>query len=94
MVKRSFKLIFPTELVTEPIVYNLKREYRLTANIERASILEDKSLVMLDLDGSEEDLKQGMAWVTARGVEVEPWKSEPKPAEAEAKPVEAEVSQG
>jgi hypothetical protein len=94
MVKRSYKLIFPTELVTEPIVYNLKREYRLTANIERASILEDKGLVVLDLDGSEEDLKPGVAWLMAQGVEVEPWKTEVKPAEVEAKPLEAEVSQG
>ena len=94
MVKRSYKLILPAELVTEPIVYNLKREYRLSANIERASIHEGKGLVVLDLDGSEEDLNQGVAWVTARGVEVEPWMSGAKPAEMEAKPVEAKVPQG
>ena len=85
MVKRKLKLTLPTELITEPMVYNLGREYRLTASIQRASIHEDKGLVVLDLDGSEEDLNQGIAWIMARGVEIEP-------LEVEAKQVKAEVS--
>jgi hypothetical protein len=87
MVKRKLKLTLPTELITEPMVYNLSREYRLTASIQRASMHEDKGLVVLDLDGSEEDLNQGVAWITARGVEIEP-------LEMEAKQVKAEVPQG
>ena len=87
MVKRKLKLTLPTELITEPMVYNLSREYRLTANIQRASMNEGKALVVLDLDGSEEDLNQGVAWIMARGVEIEP-------LEMEAKQVKAEVPQG
>jgi len=87
MVKRKLKLTLPTELITEPVVYNLSREYRLTASIQRASMQESKALVVLDLDGSEEDLNQGVAWITARGVEIEP-------LEMEAKQVKAEVPQG
>jgi hypothetical protein len=87
MVKRKLKLTLPTELITEPMVYNLSREYRLTANIQRASMQEGKALVVLDLDGSEEDLNQGVAWIMARGVEIEP-------LEVEAKQLKAEVPQG
>jgi len=87
MVKRKLKLTLPTELITEPVVYNLSREYRLTASIQRASMQESKALVVLDLDGSEEDLNQGVAWIMARGVEIEP-------LEIEAKQVKAEVTQG
>lgn len=85
MAKRKLKLTLPTELVTEPLVYNLSREYRLSANIQRASMHEDKGLVVLDLEGSEEDLNQGIAWIMARGVEIEP-------LEVEAKQLKAEVS--
>jgi ABC-type methionine transport system ATPase subunit len=85
MAKRKLKLTLPTELVTEPLVYNLSREYRLSANIQRASMHEDKGLVVLDLEGSEEDLNQGTAWIMARGVEIEP-------LEVEAKQLKAEVS--
>jgi len=87
MVKRKLKLTLPTELITEPVVYNLSREYRLTASIQRASMHEDKGLVVLDLDGSEEDLNQGVAWIMARGVEIEP-------LEIKAKQVKGEVTQG
>ena len=85
MAKRKLKLTLPTELITEPMVYNLSREYRLAAHIQHASMHEDKGLVVLDLEGSEEDLNQGTAWIMARGVEIEP-------LEVEAKQLKAEVS--
>jgi ABC-type methionine transport system ATPase subunit len=85
MAKRKLKLTLPTELITEPVVYHLSREYRLVANIQHTSMHEDKGLVVLDLEGSEEDLNQGIAWIMARGVEIEP-------LEVEAKQLKAEVS--
>ncbi len=85
MAKRKLKLTLSAELVTEPIIYNLGREYRLAAYIQRTSMHEDKGLVVLDLEGSEEDLNQGVAWIMALGVEIEP-------LEMEAKQVKAEVS--
>jgi len=87
MAKRKMKLTLPAELVTEPLVYNLGREYRLVAQIQRASLHEGKGLVVLDVEGSADDINQGVAWLTARGVEIEP-------LELEAKQLKAEVPQG
>jgi hypothetical protein len=40
-------------------------------NICRADIAGEYGWVVLELEGSDEDIEQGLAWVTAKGVEVE-----------------------
>ena len=71
MAKRQMKFIFPPELVTEPLIYNLGHDFRVVTNIRRADITEDRGWVLLELEGSDEDIEQGLAWVTAKGVGVE-----------------------
>jgi len=72
MTIRQLKLIFPTELITEPVLYNLTREFRVVASVQRASIVDNKGLVLLDLEGSDDDIERGIAWMTEKGVEIEP----------------------
>ena len=71
MAKRRLKFTFPSELVTEPMVYNLGHDFRVVTNICRAGITEDRGWVVLDMEGADEDIEQGLAWVTAKGVEVD-----------------------
>ena len=70
MAKRRLKFTFPSELVTEPVVYNLGHDFRVVTNICRADITGDRGCVVLDMEGADEDIEQGLAWVTAKGVEV------------------------
>ena len=63
---------FPTELIQEPIIYNLGRQFEVVTNIRRADVSEDKGWVVLELEGEEENIEQGIAWVTAKGVRVDP----------------------
>lgn len=77
MTKRQMKLTFPPELVTAPLIYNLVQDYRITTNIHRADIAGEQGWVVLEMEGSDEDIEQGLAWVTAKGVEVEAIDSEP-----------------
>lgn len=77
MTKRQMKLTFPPELVTAPLIYNLVQDYRITTNIHRANIAGEQGWVVLEMEGSDEDIEQGLAWVTAKGVEVEAIDSEP-----------------
>lgn len=71
MAKRRVKLAFPSELVTEPVIYNLGRDFRVMTNVRRADITEERGWVVLEVEGSDEDIEQGLAWVAAKGVEVE-----------------------
>ena len=72
MVKRQVMFTFSEEIIKEPIIYNLGQQFKLVTNIRRADISEDKGWVVLDLEGEEEDIEQGIAWVTSRGVRVDP----------------------
>jgi ABC-type methionine transport system ATPase subunit len=72
MLRRQVMFTFPQEMIREPIIYNLGRQFRVVTNIRRADISEDKGWVVLELEGEEEDIEQGIAWVTSRGVRVDP----------------------
>ncbi len=72
MVKKQVMFTFPEKLVTEPIIYNLSLQFKVVTNIRRADVSEDKGWVVLELEGEEKDIEQGIAWVTAKGVRVDP----------------------
>lgn len=71
MAKRQLKFTFPPEMVTEPVIYNLGQDFRVVTNIRRADITEERGWVVLEMEGSDEDIEHGLAWVTAKGVGVE-----------------------
>ena len=72
MVKRHVMFTFLPELIKEPIIYNLGQQFNLITNIRRADISEDKGWMVLELEGEESDIEQGIAWVTSKGVRVDP----------------------
>ena len=72
MAKRQVMLTFPEELFREPIIYNLGQQFNIVTNILRADLTEDRGWVVLELDGKEEDIETGTAWVISKGVRVEP----------------------
>lgn len=72
MTKRRVMFTFSSEVFTEPIIYNLGQQFRLTTNILRADLAENKGWIVLELDGKDEDIEGGIAWATSRGVRIDP----------------------
>ncbi len=72
MAKRQVMFTFPQKLIKEPIIYNLSQQFKVMTNIRRADISEDRGWVVLELEGLENDIEQGIAWVTSKGVRVDP----------------------
>ncbi len=72
MAKKQVMFTFPQELIKEPIIYNLGHQFKVVTNIRRADVSENKGWVVLELEGSEEDIKRGIAWMTNKGVRVDP----------------------
>jgi len=72
IVNRRVMFTFPQELIKEPIIYNLGQQFNVITNIRRADVSEDKGWVVLELEGEENDIEQGIAWVTSKGVRVDP----------------------
>ncbi|GAB6275186.1 MAG: NIL domain-containing protein [Peptococcaceae bacterium] len=72
MAKRQVMFTFPTGLIKEPVIYQLGRQFEVVTNIRRADVSEDKGWVVLELEGEEKDIEQGIAWVSNKGVRVDP----------------------
>ena len=72
MSKQRVKFTFPTDLVKEPIIYHLGRDYNVITNIRRADVQENVGWVVLELDGDDADIERGLAWVGSTGVRVDP----------------------
>ncbi|MCJ7522342.1 MAG: NIL domain-containing protein [Dehalococcoidia bacterium] len=72
MTKRQVMFTFPQELIREPIIYSLGHQFKIVTNIRRADVTENRGWVVLELEGEEKDIEQGIAWVTSKGVRVDP----------------------
>ncbi len=72
MAKRRVIFTFTSELITEPIIYNLGQQFGLVTIIRRADLTEARGYIVLELDGKEEDIEAGIAWAISRGARVAP----------------------
>ncbi len=72
MANKQVMFTFPKELIRVPIIYNFGLQFKVVTNIRRADVSEDKGWVVMELEGEEEDIEQGIAWVISKGVRVDP----------------------
>ena len=70
-MKQRVKFTFPTQLVPEPIIYLLGKDFNIVTNIRRADVTDLQGWVILELEGSEQDITSGLAWAQERGVRVD-----------------------
>ncbi len=72
MAKREVMFTFPRQLIKEPVIYKLGKEFDVITNIRRADVSENKGWVVLELEGEEKAIERGIAWVRSQGVRVDP----------------------
>ncbi|MFH1684513.1 MAG: NIL domain-containing protein [Candidatus Margulisiibacteriota bacterium] len=72
MANKIVKLTFPQKLIKEPVIFNMAKKYDVMPNIRRAKITEEIGEVVLDLEGEQKNLDQGIEYLTKAGVNVEP----------------------
>ena len=72
MGKQRVKFTFPKDLVTQPIIYQLARQFQVVTNIRRADVRENMGWVVLELEGTDEEIEKGVNWVSSQGVRVDP----------------------
>lgn len=72
MAKKKVVLIFPPEIVTQPITYHLVKDYDLVINILRAEIHEEETgLMVLELEGADQAIEAGLQYLRDQKVEVQ-----------------------
>ena len=70
--RMRLRLTFPPDLVPKPLLYHLVKDFDLVPNIRRADVRADHGWVILELEGAEDRLQLGLAWLEERGVTVDP----------------------
>ncbi len=73
MISKKMVLHFSKENWNKPIVYRLVKEFNLSFNILKASVLpRQESFLVLELSGPKADFKRGLEYLVEVGVAVEP----------------------
>jgi len=71
MPKLRLHLTFPEQLIQEPIIWRLGRQYDIITNVRRANVEDTVGWIILEVEGTEEALDQGIAWMKEMGVQVD-----------------------
>ena len=72
MAKLRVKLTFPTDLITQPVIFNMGKEFNVVTNIRRANVTRDRGWVVLEISGSDDEVERAVEWARVQGVRVDP----------------------
>ena len=70
-MKKRAKLTFPQHLIKEPVIFTMAKKYDVMPNIRRARVTETAGEMVLELEGTEENLNRGIQSLRDQGIIVE-----------------------
>jgi L-aspartate semialdehyde sulfurtransferase ferredoxin len=65
-------LMYPSKLITHPIIHDLGQKFKVIPNVRQASVTEEIGIVCLELTGSRQQIKASIQWMEKQGISVEP----------------------
>ncbi len=65
------KLTFPEQLIKQPLMGRLVREFDVLPNIRRANIEDDVGWIVCELAGERESVEKALSWLVDAGVAVD-----------------------
>ena len=71
-MSHKYFLTFPQEILNEPVIYVLGRDFEVVPNIRGASVSDDQALMAVELEGEAAEVERAVAWLEERGVGIEP----------------------
>ena len=71
-ITQRVTLVFPQNQIKEPAVFLMAKKYDIMPNIRRARVTETIGEMMLELQGTEKNLENGIKFLESRGIKVEP----------------------
>ena len=72
MPKKMVQLIFPQSLIKQPVIYMMALKCKVIPNVRRAKVTESVGEMVLELEGTKENLEKGIRFLTRKGIKVEP----------------------
>jgi ABC-type methionine transport system ATPase subunit len=70
-MKRRVRLTFPQNLIKEPVIFTMAKQFNVVPNIRRARVTETVGEMVLEIEGTEEDIDKGMQWLREKGLDIE-----------------------
>ncbi|MGH9189371.1 MAG: NIL domain-containing protein [Acidimicrobiales bacterium] len=71
MTSLRVKLTFPEDLIKQPLMGRLVREFDVLPNIRRANIEDTVGWILCELAGEQEAVERALAWLVEAGVQVD-----------------------
>jgi hypothetical protein len=73
VAKRQLELIYPSNLIKEPVIYQMAKTIDVVFNIRRAKVTAKTGEIVLELEAADDKiLDQAVQFLTRKGVDVEP----------------------
>lgn len=70
-MRRRVRLTFPQHLIKEPVLFTMAKKYDVMPNIRRARVTDTVGEMVLELEGTEENLEEGIRSLREQGIEIE-----------------------
>ena len=72
MARRKVMLKYPEELIKEPVLFRMAKQFDVIPNIRRTRVTETIGEIVAELEGAPEDLERGIRYLELMGGVVEP----------------------
>ncbi len=72
MAKARVKFTYPTDLINQPVIYNMGVKFHVITNIRRANVTRDRGWVVLEITGEADQVERAIQWAREQGVRVDP----------------------
>ncbi len=71
MAKKPVRFTFSPELIKDPLIYQLGKQFEVVTTIRMADVDAKVGWVVLELDGDADEIERAIAWAQAQGVRVD-----------------------
>jgi len=72
MYKIRLQLIYKEDLVKEPIICMACKKFDIILNIRKATVTKDTGVLVVEIDGEEEDIERVINFFRDKGIDVQP----------------------
>ena len=70
-MKEALSLTYPPHLIKEPVIHRMSQQFEVVFNLRRAKITDKIGEIVLELEGSEQALKEAEQWLKEQGLKVQ-----------------------
>ncbi len=71
-VRERVYLTFPKNLIREPVLSMLAKQFDVVFNIRGSTVTAEMALVTIELHGKQREVEKAIGWLKNKGVTVEP----------------------